>query len=91
MATIINNDKGFRVIAVSAKEMLKIGCGIPEENVCVCDNCNEAHEGGFMVAVLNMWFCPECYENWYERAVRYKEDEGPEEATFTWYRTLLGI
>lgn len=57
MAKIIENEKGFKVIEITGREMLKIGNGD------MCDNCAELSETGYYVAVMNRWFCPTCYEN----------------------------
>lgn len=70
MAKIIENEKGFKVIEISAEEMVKIGCGN------ICDHCGQPHFGtGYYVAVLNRWFCPSCYNEWYEDAYNYANDE----------------
>lgn len=89
MAKIIENEKGFKVIEVTGREMLKIGCGN------ICDNCAEMESGtGYYVAVLNRWFCPECYEKWYRDATNYANEynaDGRVEAkNFAFIKMLLG-
>ena len=39
MAKIVNNDKGFRVISLSAGEAQILGFGIYNSGLCVCSNC----------------------------------------------------
>lgn len=90
MAKIIENEKGFKVIEVTGREMLKIGCGN------ICDNCAEMESGtGYYVAVLNRWFCPECYEKWYGYAINYANEHHSdrliEERNFELYKILLGL
>jgi len=61
MAKIKENEKGFKVIEVTANEMITIGCGN------ICDHCGEPHFGtGYYIAVLNRWFCSTCYDEWYK-------------------------
>ena len=90
MAKIIENEKGFKVIEISAKEMLQIGC------FNMCDRCGEQHFGnGYYVAVLNCWLCPTCYMEWYEEATNHAEgnnnDAKVEEKNFALYKLLLGL
>lgn len=88
MAKIIENDKGFKVIEITAREMFKIGCGN------ICDHCNETAETGYYVAVLNRWFCPACYEDWYKGATNYATEHNAdgwvESKNFASFVRLLG-
>lgn len=93
MAKIIENEKGFRVIEITAEEMRRIH---PEmQNVDwfpVCDSCGRnGLKKGYYVAVLNQWFCPKCYEEWYSGAARYPEDARIEERNFNTYKNRLGL
>lgn len=90
MAKIIENEKGFKVIEIDSREMLKIGCGN------ICDHCNEIHWGkGYYVAVLNRWFCPACYEDWYQFATNYANEHNAdgrcETKNFEFYKKMLGL
>ena len=90
MAKIIENAKGFKVIEITGREMMKIGCGY------MCDHCGQPHYGkGYYVAVMNHWLCPTCYENWYIFAINYatkRNAEGRVETkNFERYKTLLGL
>lgn len=90
MARIIENEKGFKVIEVDSNEMLKIGCGN------ICDHCGHVHYGkGFYVAVLNRWFCPDCYQDWCKYAVNYATDNNAdglfEKKNYFFYKMLLGL
>ena len=48
----------FKVIEVSAVELTQFG------GLGICDNCGNASGIGYLIPVLNRWFCPECYESW---------------------------
>ncbi len=90
MAKVYENEKGFKVIEVTAREMLKIGCGD------ICDNCGEQQlDGGYYIAVLNQWFCPTCFETWYDYAINYASrgnaDARVEKHNFEFYKNLLGL
>ena len=90
MAKVIENEKGFKVIEISAKEMILIG------NFNICDSCGIQHFGnGYYVAVLNRWLCPRCYAVWYLRASNFavasNEDARIEEKNFERYKKLLGM
>lgn len=88
MAKIVENEKGFKVIEISAREMIKVGCGN------ICDRCNEMAKTGYYVAVLNCWFCPDCYEEWYAGATNYATEHNAdgrvERKNYNCFVTLLG-
>lgn len=81
----VKNEKGFRVLSVSRSELEKATC----QTHCCCDSCLATPEFGYYVAVLNMWFCPKCYEHWMTTATRYLEDSIVEERNYLKYKTLL--
>ena len=93
MATIINHEKGFKIIELSPEEAIKhagfgFGCEL------VCDDCNEAffidiEEPLYYIAVLNMVFCKDCYEEWVNNATYYPEDAAYELKRFNYYKELL--
>ena len=83
MAKIIDNPKGFKVIETSMTECIDMG------GMAVCDNCNQCSDKGYLIAVLNSWFCPQCYNEWMEEAVRYEDDVIYEHKTFNYYKDIL--
>lgn len=86
MAKIIENEKGFKVIEITAREMLEIGCGN------ICDHCGETSENGYYVAVLNRWFCPACYEEWRKHTTPINRgDLWVESKNFNYFQMLLGL
>lgn len=40
MARIVQNDKGFKVIALSHEESRALGFGIDNTGICICSHCN---------------------------------------------------
>lgn len=85
MAQIINNEKGFKVIECSLIEIANLG------GLGICDFCNKASFDGYYIAVLNCWYCPECYQDWIKRAQRYPEDAHVEQRNFERYSAYLGV
>lgn len=57
----------------------------------VCDHCNETTSSGYYIAVLNQWFCPKCYQDWYHGARRYTEDIAYEIENFEFYKNMFGL
>lgn len=89
MAQIKENKKGFKVIQISQKELVeKLG---EHGAVGICDYCGKAASNGYYIAVLNSWYCPHCYIEWYNRATYYKEDKNIEERNFNYFKSLFGI
>lgn len=78
MAKIIDNPKGFKVIAIRGIELMKF---IPMA-MGICDYCGQASFDGFYIPVLNSYYCPKCYEEWCKRAEYYEEDRPYEENNF---------
>lgn len=76
----------FLVIECSAREIY-IACG----GWGICDNCSSAPYKGYYIAVLNRWFCPECYEDWKEEAEWFHEDADIERKNYEFYAPRLGL
>lgn len=83
MAEIVENEKGFKVISCSMSETTKFG------GIGICDRCNNAAFTGYLVAVLNRWYCEPCYLSWMIRAVNYPEDQKIEDRNFNEYKKIL--
>ncbi|WP_036854703.1 hypothetical protein [Prevotella amnii] len=86
MASIVKNEKGFKVIRIDNDE-LQQAFGSPG----ICDNCSEMPEEGYYIAVLNRWFCPVCYHEWIKHAIYYKEDKPIEERNYQYMTEMLEI
>lgn len=89
MANIKDNKKGFKVIQVSRNELMdKLG---QYGAMGICDRCNGTASTGYYIAVLNQWFCPHCYQEWYHRATYYPEDTKVENKNFEFYKNIFGL
>lgn len=89
MAKIFKNKKGFKVIEATRGEMM---CALSEYGcVGICDSCGESKESGYYIAVLNCWYCKECFYRWYYRAKYYPGDAEIENRNFELYRQILDV
>ncbi len=76
----------FLVIEATSLEMYS-ACGSPG----ICDYCGQPSENGYYIAVLNSWYCPECYEKFKELAVWRHHDHVIEGKNYQYYGKLLGV
>ncbi len=84
MSKIVENSKGFKVIAISDRECKeKIG------GLGICDDCNKDFQTAFYVAVLNHSYCQECYDSWMTNAIKFPEDRKYEEENFNRMKETL--
>jgi hypothetical protein len=77
-AQIINNEKRFKVIKMDVIHMLAVFPG----TLCICDHCNEHTVIGYYICVLNMIYCPDCFNIFIQRATNYVEDHEYERGRF---------
>ena len=72
MAKKVKNEKGFLVLEITRGELLD---ALAEYgSIGICDSCGLPVKKGYYIAVLNQWFCEDCYEEWLTGATRYVED-----------------
>ncbi len=83
MAKVIQSEKGFKLIEVSWLEIVELG------GLGICDSCGKTAGTGVYIAVLNSWYCKECFEKWHKRAKHYAQDSRIEESNFNVYKSLL--
>lgn len=76
----------FRIIECVAAE-LSASCG----GFGTCDSCGLPSNRGYYIAMINQWFCPECYEEWKLTAHYYPEDADIERRYFEFYAPRLGL
>lgn len=81
----ITSKCGHIAYSVTAKELGKIG------GLGICDYCNQFDEEGFLIPVLNRFYCRKCYPGWEERAEYYAEDEPFELDTAQYYESIIGL
>lgn len=100
MARVVQNDKGFKVIALSHEEGERIGWGIwyrndeDTDDLCgfLCMYCNTPIKGElYYVAVLNDVMDEKCYNKWYNSAKHYSDDVFIENRNFNYYKEALGL
>lgn len=80
----------FLVIECTARELMDaVGT-----DACLCDwccrRCNP-RETGYYIAVLNHWYCGECYRSWKKSARWYPDDADIERKNFEFYARRLGL
>lgn len=94
MAKKINNKKGFHIIELTVDEAIN-KCQFGFANEIICDQCNKAIEDKdeiiYFIAVLNMAFCKECYEDFISEVEHYEEDEDFEKEQYNVVAELLGL
>lgn len=80
----------FLVIECTAGELMNaVG-----SDICICDCCGRpclSSDKGCYIAVLNQWYCQECYKDWIERAAWYPEDADIEQKNFDFYAPRFGL
>lgn len=89
MAQIIENPAGFKVIEISRSELVgKLG---HMGAVGICDYCSAAPTNGFYVAVLDQWYCPECYNRFIQENQPEPDDDWFENIRFAWFKKLFNL
>lgn len=78
--------KKFLIIECTVREMY-VACGSPG----ICDFCGDSSSEGYYIAVLNHWYCPECFEEWKQRARYYPQDAVVERRNYAYYASRLGL
>jgi hypothetical protein len=79
------NKVGYVVYEATAEDIKKIG------GFGICDSCNEHSQNGYLIPVMNRWFCPKCYEEWNSRARMYPEDLSIEAKNVAYYDKVFNI
>lgn len=89
MAQIIENTAGFKTIEVSRSELVdKLG---HMGAVGICDYCSNAPAKGYYLAVLDQWYCPDCYGRFVEENSPDDEDTWYEEIRFRWFKYIFNL
>lgn len=80
----------FLLIECTAGELMNaVG-----SDLCICDWCGKPFlpsDKGVYIAVLNHWYCWNCFLEWYANAEWYPEDAGYERRNFEFYAPRLGV
>ena len=97
MAKKIKGKNGHLCIEMTMTEAIdQCKFGISSDGESFCDNCNEIlfegqDEPVYYIAVLNMLFCKECFDDYIENAPYYEEDKIYEKNHYNHYSTILNI
>lgn len=89
MAQVIEHGK-FKLIKCTAEEVTEAFGSCP----CLCDWCGKPclpSETGVYIAVLNQWYCEECFQKWIKRTKWYAEDAPYENRNFAYAMQRLKI
>ena len=80
----------FLLIECTAGELMNaIG-----SDICICDWCGKPFipsDKGVYIAVLNHWYCWNCFLDWYAHAKWYPEDVYYERKNFEFYAPRFGV
>lgn len=80
----IKSRVGYLVYEVTAQDTVKLG------GQGICDTCGKPSPKGYLVAVLNSYLCPKCYEVWDARSLMYSEDMPLERKREAYFNSVLG-
>lgn len=80
----------FLLIECTAAELMNaVG-----SDICICDWCGKLclpSDKGVYIAVLNHWFCWNCFPHWFAHSEWYPEDAEIERKNFEFYAPRFGI
>lgn len=97
MAKQIIGKNGHLCIEMTMGEAIdKCRFGIPFDRESFCDNCNEIlfdeqEEPVYYIAVLNMLYCKDCFDDYIENAPYYEEDKEYEKNNYDYYAKILNL
>lgn len=97
MAKQIIGKNGHLCIEMTIDEAInKCEFGIPFDGIIVCDNCNigyniKQEEPVYYIAVLNMLFCKDCFDDYIANAPYYEEDKEYEKNHYNHYAKILNL
>lgn len=84
MKKFISN-AGYVVYEATANDTEKLGgCGI-------CDFCGKHSPTGYLIPVLNAYYCPDCYKEWDKSSRMCPEDLHIERKRIAYYESVLDI
>lgn len=89
MAKQISRGKFLLIDCTAGELMNAVG-----SDICICDWCGNPFlpsDKGVYIAVLNHWYCWNCFLEWYAGAEWYPEDVDYERKNFEFYAPRFGI
>lgn len=89
MAKVVDNYKKFKVLEITRQEMMdkltRYGC------LGICGMCNRPTSVGYYVAVIDLWMCEDCYNDFIKSFNRYEEDMRIENRNFDRFCNLFNV
>lgn len=76
---------GWMVYKIPAKKTQLLG------GFGICDCCNSNADFGYLIPVLNQYFCAKCFQEWEKTAKFYLEDVEVENRIIKYYENILNI
>ncbi len=74
---------GYVVYAATADETHRLG------GMGICDYCGKAAETGYLIPVLNSYYCHECYDEWDSVGKYYPEDIAVQNRVAEYYESRI--
>lgn len=87
MAKKFKIDVGWTIYEVSNDEIFRWG------GMCICDSCNQDVLGykSFLIPVMNVCYCKNCFDDWKRSSSFYKEDLKAEKNNIDYYDKILKL
>lgn len=57
----------------------------------ICDRCGKPHYVGYLIPVLNGWYCESCFKDWDADARYYGDDNAVEARHDAYYRKMIPV
>lgn len=85
MAVLTPNPKDMHIIRLAAYEMMAVKDG----HFGLCDLCQQGTEYGYLIPLIDSFYCPVCYKAYIESVTFYKPDIKREQERYQFYCKLL--
>lgn len=82
---MVKTKSGYIAYECSVSELQNIG------GLGICDFCNNFAVVGYLIPVLNSFYCRKCFERWDSKAKYYANDIIVERKNDAYYRTMIPI
>ncbi|MBQ6164752.1 MAG: hypothetical protein IJK23_09795 [Clostridia bacterium] len=57
----------------------------------ICDSCGKPHRLGYLIPVLNRWYCEGCFNEWDNSTRFYGSDNAVEQRVDAYYRQMIPL
>ena len=81
----IKSKAGYIVYEATENDSRMLG------GIGICDFCGKHTPTGYLIPVMNAYYCPDCYMSWDEKSKMYPEDLHIEKRRIAYYETMLRI